>query len=86
VTINAYLQEKQLQITVLDQGSGLADKIKNNLFQPHITTKTEGSGMGLYIAQRLVKLFYQGNISLNNQKHNGCVAKVTFSEQGAGNE
>jgi len=86
ISIKAKLEEKQLTVSVLDQGNGLTDKIKENLFQPHITSKAEGAGMGLYIAQRLVKLFYQGSISLDNQQKGGCIARVTLSEQGVTHE
>jgi len=86
VTIKANKQNNQLNVTVLDQGKGLAQNIKDILFQPHTTNKAEGSGMGLYIAQRLVKLFYHGSISLKNQNNTGCIAKVTFLEQGTTNE
>ncbi len=86
ITIKAERQNKHLNVTVLDQGKGLTDKIKNDLFQPHTTSKTEGSGMGLYIAQRLTKLFYDGNISLKNNDNGGCIAHVTFLEQGSADE
>ncbi len=86
ISIKAKINKSQLNITVMDQGSGLTNNIKDKLFQPHITSKVEGAGMGLYIAQRLVKLFYHGNISLENNNDSGCIAKVTFSELGIINE
>lgn len=76
--------DKQLTIEVFDQGKGLESKIENSLFQPHISTKPEGAGMGLYIAKRIISLHYNGNIFLKNQYLNngeivGCLAQADFN-------
>jgi len=86
ITINAELANNELKVVVEDHGIGLSDKISDNLFQPHITNKAEGAGMGLYIAQRLVRLFYQGEIQLANNQEKGCIATVTFSAAGINHE
>jgi signal transduction histidine kinase len=84
VIINAKNNDKQLTIEVFDQGKGLESKIENSLFQPHISTKPEGAGMGLYIAKRIISLHYNGNIFLKNQYLNngeivGCLAQADFN-------
>ena len=80
VNISAELSAKrQLLFTVEDQGVGLADSIKNKLFQPHISTKPEGAGMGLYIANRIISLHYQGQLTLENAKNKGCIATAKFT-------
>ena len=55
-----------VEVTVIDQGVGLSDDIKANLFKPHVSSKSEGAGMGLYIAKRIIGLHYQGDITLEN--------------------
>jgi signal transduction histidine kinase len=72
-----------IDIIVQDQGKGIDEHIQDQLFQPHVSTKPEGAGMGLYIAQRLISLHYQGNISLanhvnQNQQTDGCIAVAQF--------
>ena len=62
VSITAKQREQQIYIEVKDQGSGLTEEISEKLFQPHISTKPEGAGMGLYIAKRLLSLHYNGSI------------------------
>ncbi|WP_035415484.1 sensor histidine kinase [Ferrimonas kyonanensis] len=54
-------------IWVEDQGCGLSDEIRPHLFEPHQTTKPEGAGMGLYIARRIARLWYQGDILIEEQ-------------------
>lgn len=83
IIIKAKSDDKQLTIEVVDQGIGLNSKIEKRLFEPHISTKPEGAGMGLYIAKRIISLHYDGNIHLENQytdngEITGCLAQADF--------
>jgi len=84
VKIMANSSDSNIEISIIDQGKGLEKHIESQLFQPHISSKPEGAGMGLYIAQRLISLHYNGLITLiNNDDENrnkGCVATATFSK------
>ncbi len=78
-----------IEITITDSGKGLDKKIIAELFKPHVSTKPEGAGMGLYIAKRIIQLHYQGDIKLYDNEYNkhnkadeyakGCTAKATFN-------
>ena len=72
-------------VSVDDNGPGLSPQVAERLFEPHVTSKTEGAGMGLYIARRLVTLYYQGELTVQNhhdssESNPGCRARVTFSQ------
>lgn len=76
--------DKQIIVKVVDQGTGLAKNIEQSLFQPHISTKPEGAGMGLYIAKRIISLHYNGCVTLKNQYQedgqiSGCAAHAEFN-------
>jgi signal transduction histidine kinase len=47
-----------------DEGPGVAPEVAPRLFAPHVTTKPHGSGMGLYLAQRLAQTRYAGGVAL----------------------
>jgi signal transduction histidine kinase len=84
VIITAKNDGEHITVAVIDQGIGLDDKIEKRLFQPHISTKPEGAGMGLYIAKRIISLHYNGNIELKNQRMDneeitGCLAQADFN-------
>lgn len=68
IHVNVDVEEANSQITisVTDNGPGISSKIEDKLFQPHISTKAEGAGMGLYISQRIAKLYYNGSLTLQN--------------------
>jgi len=38
-----------------DNGPGLSDEVRNRLFQPFVTTKPEGTGLGLFVTSRRVE-------------------------------
>jgi signal transduction histidine kinase len=79
ISIFVAQQAEQLSIKIVDQGKGLSDKIKAELFKPHVSSKPEGAGMGLYIAKRISQSFYQGDVQLSNNSPHGCIAALTLS-------
>jgi two-component system, LuxR family, sensor kinase FixL len=44
-----------IQITVADTGSGISDDIADKLFQPFVTTKSTGMGVGLSISRTIAE-------------------------------
>jgi len=78
IKVYASSTKDQIEVVVEDEGEGLDTKIEHHLFQPHNSGKPEGAGMGLYIAQRIISLHYQGHISLKNAEKKGCIASAIF--------
>jgi len=79
IAIKADVLVQEICITITDEGTGLSPLIKSKLFKPHITTKAEGAGMGLYIAKRLSQLHYDGDILLSDNTPCGCIAVITLN-------
>lgn len=63
-------------LKIIDSGSGIAPQLMDKLFQPHVTSKAEGAGMGLYIARRLCQLHYHGQLDLTNNASGGATATI----------
>lgn len=78
ISIFCQLDKHFLQVKVVDEGCGLTPDIKRDLFKPHISSKPEGAGMGLYIAKRISQSYYRGDIQLTDNQPNGCVATLTL--------
>ena len=76
--------DSALSVTVIDQGKGIEPSIKDELFQPHVSSKAEGAGMGLYIAKRLATLYYGGSLTLDNHPTGGCIAQVILAKNPQG--
>ena len=43
------------QVSVLDTGPGLSEEVASRLFQPFVTTKAKGMGIGLTISQTIIE-------------------------------
>jgi signal transduction histidine kinase len=45
-------EAKKATITIADNGTGIADDVRDKIFRPNFTTKATGSGIGLAVAKR----------------------------------
>lgn len=66
-----------VDITVADSGAGLPDELLAQLFQPFVTRKADGTGLGLWISQNLVER-YGGEIRAANRPGGGAVITVAL--------
>jgi len=66
-------------IEVDDEGAGVPAETMARLFAPHVTTKPNGSGMGLYLAQRLASTRYGGEVALLPRAPRGTRARLTLA-------
>lgn len=54
IAISTYKIGDRIIITVRDNGCGIPDEQKQHLFKPFTTTKTQGTGLGLVIVQKML--------------------------------
>ncbi|MDE5970059.1 MAG: HAMP domain-containing histidine kinase [Muribaculaceae bacterium] len=62
-------------IIIEDNGHGLDDEVRDNLFQPFVTTKPDGSGVGLYVSRQIVRR-HGGDLHLYSTRSNGARAII----------
>ena len=55
VVLNAAYSDSEVQISVSDNGPGIADDIREKIFRPNFTTKSNGNGLGLAISKHIVE-------------------------------
>jgi signal transduction histidine kinase len=63
-------------VTVADRGPGLPEAVRRRLYSPHVTTKIEGSGMGLFLARQLVVGMHGGRLAITDRDGGGALAEV----------
>jgi two-component system sensor kinase FixL len=49
------VEDSMVEVRVADTGSGLSDEVMANLFQPFMTTKPNGMGVGLSICRTIIE-------------------------------
>lgn len=55
VTLNPLYSEKEMEITISDNGPGIPEDIREKIFRPNFTTKSNGNGLGLAISKHIVE-------------------------------
>ena len=67
-------------LSIFDSGVGIAEVIKRRATDPFFTTKTYGTGLGLTLVEKIVKI-HGGNFSLNKTPDGGMEARVSLPEK-----
>jgi len=75
VEVNLRREEKEILIEVGDNGPGISEEIKDKIFEPYFTTRRGGTGLGLYIAKKIIK-DYNGRIVLKSTPGTGSVFTI----------
>ncbi|MNF00328.1 Aerobic respiration control sensor protein ArcB [compost metagenome] len=78
ITIKTYFSEGQNKLEVSDNGIGIHDDYKANIFDMYFgTNKNKGSGLGLYIVKEAVENI-RGDISVFSESRIGSKFIVTI--------
>lgn len=73
--------EGRVRIVVRDNGPGVAEEMRDKLFEPYATSKATGTGLGLAICQRIV-VEHGGEIVYRPATKGGAVFEITLPIQG----
>lgn len=71
IVVCSQTDEDGVAIHVLDEGPGLPLELLDRVFDPFVTTKDKGTGLGLTIAHRLVEA-HGGGLSVRNRPTGGA--------------
>ena len=69
-----------MRLTVLDNGAGFPDNILKRAFEPYVTTKAKGTGLGLAVVKKIADE-HGARIDLSNRVTGDTVqgAQVSLS-------
>jgi two-component system sensor kinase FixL len=70
-------EDDKVMIEVSDTGTGISEEIANQLFQPFVTTKRHGMGVGLSISRTIVRA-HGGDIWVEPNPGGGTIFRFTL--------
>ncbi len=77
VTVSAAVREGMVEVEVADNGPGLPPKVAAQLFEPFVTTKPDGMGIGLSLCRSIVEA-HGGSIRAEANAGGGTVFRFTL--------
>jgi signal transduction histidine kinase len=72
IEVSAAAADGMICVAVIDNGPGIPPEKLASIFEPYFTTKAEGSGLGLWIAQQIATA-HGGNLQAQNRPAGGAV-------------
>ncbi len=75
ISISLGRQEGMGTVTVLDNGGGIPDEVRDKIFEPYFSTKNMGTGIGLYMSKMIIERNMNGRLSVQNSG-DGCSCTV----------
>ncbi|HZH54275.1 MAG TPA: HAMP domain-containing sensor histidine kinase, partial [Sphingobacteriaceae bacterium] len=67
----------RVQIRVKDNGVGIPEELRDQIFTPFFTTKKSGNGIGLTLSKQIM-LLHGGNIFLDSEPGKGTTVRMQF--------
>lgn len=78
VVVTITISGSSALVTIEDNGPGIPQHIMQNLYQPFITSKQNGTGIGLFISRQIVRL-HGGELLIRNHPAKGVAVQITIS-------
>ena len=70
-------EKNNVCISIKDNGPGISSELKEQVFDPFYTTRTQGTGLGLAVVQAVAKA-HNGNVQLETEARRGSTFKITL--------
>jgi two-component system sensor histidine kinase HydH len=68
-------------LSISDDGAGIPSDVLGKLFQPFFTTKAKGTGLGLWLSQRIIQ-DHGGSVTVESEVGKGTTFAITLPTMG----
>jgi signal transduction histidine kinase len=75
ITVRDQRDASGIELTVADQGRGMAPEVRKKARDPFFTTRPTGTGLGLAIADRVIKS-HAGQLEIESARGEGCSVRM----------
>ncbi len=80
IDVTAAFKDDFDTITIRDHGPGIAEDVRDEIFEPLFTTKAKGTGLGLAICRQLVER-HGGTLDLVDAETSGAIFRIRLPRQ-----
>ena len=78
LTVSATFDQRLVLISMADNGDGIAPIARSRLFEPFVTTKQQGLGLGLAISRSIVEAHGGHLVARNNSDGRGATFTISL--------
>ena len=79
LTVASRRRDDDAEVAVSDEGPGIPEKVRSNLFEPFVTTKPEGKGTGLGLSTVLMIVErHNGHVDFDTEEGRGTTFRITL--------
>lgn len=78
IGIEIHTEGRWAQVLISDSGHGIQRKNYRRIFNPGVTSKRRGWGLGLSLVRRIVEEYHQGKVKVLSSGNMGTVMQVTL--------
>ncbi len=71
ITVQTTFENGRVRLTITDNGNGFAEAIMTKAFDPYVTTKEKGTGLGLAVVKKIVDE-HHGAVRIENLEPSGA--------------
>ncbi len=75
-------KENVVRISLVDNGAGIPESIRSTLFEPFVTTRANGTGLGLSVVQAVIRS-HSGGITVRDAEPQGTIFDIALPISGA---
>jgi signal transduction histidine kinase len=77
LSIEAFRKGDTIQVRISDTGKGIFPESLKEIFDPFVTTKPKGTGIGLAISREIIDS-HNGNIEIQSTVGEGTICTITL--------
>ena len=77
IVVRTHAQAGGLCVTISDNGSGFPHELMQRIFEPYVTTKPKGTGLGLVIVKKIIEE-HGGSVEIANVAPHGARVTLNF--------
>jgi len=79
ITLSIVEENEMIHLDIEDTGKGMTPQHRKRVFNPGVTSKKRGWGLGLTLSKRIIEEYHSGKIIVKSSKLNeGTVFRITL--------